>query len=66
MDYPSRPRKRKQKAPAGDVGDDCPKLRLAEYSAPFGEEMPYRAATSDCPELADAWSDLRPERGRLH
>lgn len=66
MDYPSRPRKRKQKAPDGDVGGECPKLRLAEYSAPFGEEMPQRMATSDGPELAEAWRDLRPERGRLH
>jgi len=66
MDYPSRPRKRKQRAPDDDVGSDCPKLRLAEYSAPFGEEMPSRTATSDCLELAESWSNLRPERGRLH
>ena len=66
MDYPSRPRKRKQKAPDGEVGGDCPKLRLAEYSAPFGEEMPHRTATSDLLDLVEAWRDLRPERGRLH
>jgi hypothetical protein len=66
MDYPSRTPKRKRKAPDDDVGGDCPKLRLAEYSAPFGEEMPHRTATSDLLDLAEAWRDFRPERGRLH
>ena len=58
--------KRKQKAPDGDVGGDRPKLRLAEYSAPFGEEMPHRTATSDLPDFAEAWREFRRERGRLH
>lgn len=66
MDYPSRPRKQKKKAPDDGVGGDGPRLKLAQYSAPFGEEMPFRIATSDDFELADAWCDPRPERGSLH
>jgi hypothetical protein len=66
MDYRSRPRKSKKKAPDDCIGGDCPRLKLAEYSAPFGEELPYRVATSDDLDLADAWRELRPERGRLH
>lgn len=62
----SRPRRPKHKAPDDDVGGDCPNLKLAQYSAPFGEEMPWRMAMSDDLELADAWRDLRPERGSLH
>jgi hypothetical protein len=66
MDYPSRPRKPKKKAPDDGVVGDGPGLKLAQYSAPFGEEMPYRTATSDDFDLADPGRDPRPERGSLH
>ncbi len=60
------PRRSREKAPDDSRSDDRLNLRLAEYSAPFGEEMPWRTATSDFPEASDAWRDLKPERGRLH
>ena len=65
MDYPTRRKKLKKKAPDADRGDDGFELKLAEYSAPFGEEQPWRIATDE-PELGEAWRSLRPERGRLH
>jgi hypothetical protein len=65
MNYPIRRRKLKKKAPDADRGDDGSELKLAEYSAPFGEERPWRIAT-DVPQLVDTWRTLRPERGRLH
>jgi hypothetical protein len=66
MDYPSR--KRKSGTPTAERNeiDDRLDLRLAEYSAPFGEEMPWREATDDLPGLLEACRVLRPERGSLH
>ena len=67
MDYPSRKNKRGKELPA-TVGDaDSLELRLAEYSAPFGEESPWRQLVGDPPEFADdAWRHWKRERGRLH
>jgi hypothetical protein len=64
MDYPARKRKSRSKSP--DVDVDRGELRLARYSAPLGEEMPWRLATADLPELAGDCGGWRPERGRLH
>ncbi len=62
MDYPAR--KTKKKAP-----DECSEgrleLKLAEYSAPFGEERPWRIATEES-ELARDVGEFRRECGRLH
>lgn len=66
MDYPTRTRKPKRKAPKAKGSQDRFQLRLAEYSAPFGEELPWRIAESDLPELAVASHEWRPERGSLH
>jgi hypothetical protein len=65
MNYTTRTRKPRKKAPGADRGDDGFELKLAEFSAPFGEEQPRRIATDDL-ELAEDWRALRPERGRLH
>jgi hypothetical protein len=65
MDYPTRTRKPRQKAPDADGGDDRFELKLAEFSALFGEEQPWRIATDEL-ELGETWRALRPERGRLH
>jgi hypothetical protein len=61
-------RKRKPRTPASErqeIGERLD-LRLAKYSAPFGEEMPWRKATDDLPGLFEACRVLKPERGRLH
>jgi hypothetical protein len=50
----------------GDPERDGLELKLAEYSAPFGEELPWRVATGEPAETAEPWRDLKPERGRLH
>jgi hypothetical protein len=65
MDYPNRTRKNRKKAPKADRGEDRLELKLAEYSAPFGEELPWRVATDEL-VFGDAVQALRPERGRLH
>jgi hypothetical protein len=65
MDYPDRARKNRKKAPDADCGDDGLELKLAEYSAPFGEELPFRVATDER-VFEVAVHALRPERGRLH
>jgi hypothetical protein len=65
MNYPTRTRKPMKKAPDADRGDDGFELKLAEFSAPLGEEQPWRIATDDL-ELGENWRVLRPERGRLH
>lgn len=65
MDYPDRTRKNRKKAPDADCGDDRLELKLAEYSAPFGEELPFRVATDEL-VFEVAVQALRPERGRLH
>jgi hypothetical protein len=41
-------------------------LRLAEFSAPLGEEAPWREATGDLREVSEASPGFRQERGRLH
>jgi hypothetical protein len=64
MNYPAR--KPKKQAPEGGRGEDRHELKLAEYAAPLGEEMPWRTATSDLPDFTDRWRDLKPERGTLH
>jgi hypothetical protein len=66
MKIPKRSRKVKRGIRRTDperVGLD---LRLAEYSAPLGEELPWRIATEEPAEPAEPWRDLKPERGRLH
>jgi hypothetical protein len=65
MNYPTRTRKPRKKAPDADRADDSLELKPAEFSAPFGEEQPWRIAT-DGLELGETWRVLRPERGRLH
>jgi hypothetical protein len=65
MNYPIRRKKLKKRAPDADRGDDGLELKLAEYSAPFGEEQPWRIATDE-PGLIDTRRTLSPERGRLH
>jgi hypothetical protein len=62
MDYPAR--KSKKKAP-DERSEGRPELKLAEYTAPFGEEWPWRTATEE-PELARDVGEFRRERGRLH
>jgi hypothetical protein len=62
----SRKRKTRTPAPERHEIDEGLDLRLAAYSAPFGEEMPWREATDDLPEFFEACRVLRPERGRLH
>jgi hypothetical protein len=66
MDYPSHKSRSKKKSRDESGGVDGPELKLATYSAPFGEELPWRTAISDLPEFADASREWRPERGRLH
>ena len=65
MNYPTRTRKTRKKAPAAESRDDRFELKLAEFSAPFGEELPWRTATEEL-ELEGGRPALRPERGRLH
>ena len=65
MDYPNRMRKNRKKSPEADRGEDRLELKLAEYSAPFGEELPFRVATDEL-VFEVAVQALRPERGRLH
>jgi len=66
MDYPARKRKPGTAVPGPDEEADRLELCLAEYSAPRGEESPWREPVDDLPRLADGWAGLRPERGRLH
>jgi hypothetical protein len=63
MDYPRR--KRKSKSSDGKSSDERLELKLAEYSAPFGEELPWRIGREE-PQLVDISRAYRPERGRLH
>jgi len=64
MDYPTRKRKRSNETPR-DRDDDRLVLRPAEYSAPFGDEGPWRIVTTEA--ALERWTQtLRPERGRLH
>ena len=65
MNYPTRTRKPRQKERDADRGDDRFELKLAEFSAPFGEEQPWRIATDEL-ELGETWRALWPERGSLH
>ena len=62
MDYPAR--KSKKKAP-DERGEARLELKLAEYSAPFGEERPWRIATEE-PALAREVGAFRRDRGTLH
>ena len=66
MDYPRRARKSKRGRPGGGGAENRDELRLAEFSAPRGEERPWRVAESDEPAHAFGWSEWRRERGRLH
>lgn len=66
MDYPRRSRKSKRGRPGGDGAENRDELKLAEFPAPRGEEMPLRAPATGEPELARDWLEWRPERGRLH
>ena len=66
MDYPARKRKRANETAGADEDAERLELELAELSAPFGEEMPWRVMVSDWREPGDAWREWRPERGRLH
>lgn len=65
MNYPTRARKPRNKTPEAERVEDRLELKLAEYSAPFGEELPWWVATDEL-DFGAAWSALRPERGRLH
>ncbi|MGH8203521.1 MAG: hypothetical protein ACREST_02865 [Steroidobacteraceae bacterium] len=66
MDYPRRARKLKRRMPGGDGAGDRGELKLAEFSAPRGEEWRWRVPASGEPELTCDWRACRPERGRLH
>jgi hypothetical protein len=66
MKIPKRSRKVKRAIRGTDPERDGLDLRMAEYSAPFGEELPWRVATGEPAETAESWRDLKPERGRLH
>lgn len=66
MDYPTNRRKRANETPGADEDAERLELRLAEFSAPFGEEMPWRVMASDWGGIGEAWREWRPERGRLH
>jgi hypothetical protein len=63
----NRLHKRKRKGISDrEFDDDRYRVRLAEHSAPQEEEWPLCEPTCELPAPADAWHDLRPERGRLH
>jgi hypothetical protein len=66
MNSPKCRRKVKHEIRVGDPERDGPDLKLAEFSAPCGEEHPWRIATDEPAEPAEPWCDLKPERGRLH
>ncbi len=66
MDYPRRARKSKRGRPGGGGAENRVEFKLAEFSAPCGEEWPWGVAESDGPAYAGGWSEWRPERGRLH
>ena len=66
MNDTKRPRKARHVRSGGDAERDLPDLVLAEYSAPFGEELPWRNATEPLAGLAESRCHLKPERGSLH
>jgi hypothetical protein len=66
MKIPKRSRKVKRGIRRTDPERDGLDLRLAEYSAPLCEELPWRIASGELAAPADPWRDLKPERGRLH
>lgn len=65
MNHPKRLRKTRHERSGGDGSRDLPELKLAEYSAPFGEELPWSIATEPVIAPADR-CHLKPERGSLH
>ena len=66
MNYPMRKRKTGKRAPDRSNEHERLELRLAEFSALFGEETPWREATGDLREVSEASHGFRQERGRLH
>ena len=66
MDYPTRKRKTMTGVPAFDEANDRRDLKLAEFSAPFGEESPWREGVVELNEALDARLEFRPARGHLH
>lgn len=66
MDYPDRkPKTKRDPREAEDLRDE-PELQLADFSAPFGEEFPWREFGAELPALMDAEATLRPPRSRMH
>lgn len=66
MDYPDRKPKARRGPPGPEDVRKEPELRLAEYSAPFGEEYPWRDFGPELPALEPAAATLRPPRGRMN
>ena len=66
MDYPDRkPRTKRDPRETGDLRDE-PELQLADFSAPLGEEFPWREFGAELPALESAQATLRPTRSRMH
>jgi hypothetical protein len=66
MDYPDRkPRNKRDPRELEDRRDE-PELQLANYSAPFGEEYPWREFGAALPGLESAQATLRPPLRRMH
>lgn len=66
MDYPDRKPKAKRDPREADQLRDEPELQLADYSAPFGEEFPWREFGAELPLLENAQATLRPPRSWMH
>jgi len=65
MDYPGPKRRRTNlHHDAGNARPE-PELRLAEFSAPCGEEYPWRAFAAELPNLDERPARKRPGQ-RLH
>ena len=65
-DGPAGKRKPGAPVPGPDEEAEQLEIRLAEYSAPIGEELPWREPIGDFAALDGRESALRPEPGRLH
>lgn len=66
MDYPNRKPKARPDPRGAEDMNPKPELRLAEFSAPFGEEYPWRRFGPALPILDDPQQALKPPRGRIH
>lgn len=66
MDYPERKRRPKRGNDPRDVQREEPELRLAEFTAPCGEELPWRTFATEASEIVEGAPAQNPLRGRLH